>query len=57
MNFLQSNLPVILYAFQASTYVAAGVLSWQIEHKSLTYCYLTSALLHLALGASHFLNS
>ena len=53
---LYHNPPVVLYLLQACTYGAAAVLSPRSDHRLLTICYLTSALLHGLLGACQLMH-
>ena len=56
LDQLYHDPPLVLYLLQAYTYGAAAFLSQRPDHRPLTICYLTSALLHGLLGACHLMH-
>jgi hypothetical protein len=55
-NLVTQNSTVVLYILQAATYGAAAASSHGGNYKSLTVCYLASAVLHGLLGACHLMH-
>ena len=55
-NLVTQNSAVVLYVLQAATYGAAAASSHGGNYKSLTVCYLASAVLHGLLGACHLMH-
>ena len=53
LNALFENSFAALYLLQSATYSAAALCSHRGDHKSLTHCYVASALLYALFGACH----
>jgi hypothetical protein len=56
MALIINNSFVFIYLLQACTYGAAAALSRRGDHRSLTACYLASALFHGLLGTCHLMH-
>jgi heme/copper-type cytochrome/quinol oxidase subunit 3 len=53
VNILFENSFAALYLLLSATYSAAALCSHRGDHKSLTRCYVASALLYALFAACH----